>query len=797
MVADLAETSGTSPPSGTTAQFEDFLWRELVFLHGRVCCFSADHGQNDPISTERSFVSLEIPAPSPPAVHDSRIDAAVARHFDRINPNRPPRIITTFEDVDAEITDRDTKTRIEDQTETCTDSPMAFGTAAGRRPYSRRPLRGRVPSDDGDGSPSRTVSGAFMRSTSGTSVGTQGDFALEECDEQSDEPMYTLHPIWKEEILAASTRGILSPVRQTSFQICDTKSTFSSSFFPSSQGILEDNLTQLEMMCNNCVLNKFVAHPNSRQRLFWDLTGMVFVAYDIITIPLMVFDLDETLPMTVLSWALLLFWTIDLPLSFFVGHHEAGVLVTNVLKIAKRYVLSWFSLDIFLLTAEWLLTLTSNDDEEADRLNSIGLARMGKTVRVVRLLRLFRLLRLMKLPKYFVQLEEHIQSEFSVVIIGISKLTACILVINHFIACLWYAVGTTFKSAPEETSWVSGVDWGNRSVWYRYGTSLHWSLTQFTPASMEVFPVNTRERLFAIVVLIFALITFSSFVSSITNAMTRLRNMNSEYAKQLLKFQRYIRYHKISTPLAVRMRRHLEHRLLRADRHIVEKDVELVTLLSEPLRMEMHFEVFAPYLEMHPFFKDVFEDSLQTMRKVCHTCVTEILLSYGDLLFASGDSCGRMFIIKSGSLEYTSEESTHSDPEDVNRGEWLSEASLWTEWTHVGAAVCPSRCNLMALDVELFHNVIKGSRLVKARAARFGEYVVRHLNAMDKLDISDLRDVGMDYAEALGYMKDLPMRMNSNRSISPTASSRCTTAPCSQDVLSPRVPNGSSARFNL
>merc|ERR1719181_2010605 len=98
---------------------------------------------------------------------------------------------------------------------------------------------------------------------------------------------------------------------------------------------------------------------------------------------------------------------------------------------------------------------------------------------------------------------------------------------------------------------------------YLYTTSLHWSLTQFTPASMEVYPENARERTFAIVVLVFALVTFSSFVSSITNAMTHLRNMNSEFEKQLLVFQRYLRYHRISTPLAVRMRRHLEHRLLR------------------------------------------------------------------------------------------------------------------------------------------------------------------------------------------------------------------------------------------
>jgi len=65
------------------------------------------------------------------------------------------------------------------------------------------------------------------------------------------------------------------------------------------------------------------------------------------------------------------------------------------------------------------------------------------------------------------------------------------------------------------------------------------------------------------VVILLGLVTFSSFVSSITNAMTQLRSMHSENIKQLLVFQRYISCRKISPGLAARMRRHLKYQLVK------------------------------------------------------------------------------------------------------------------------------------------------------------------------------------------------------------------------------------------
>ena len=62
--------------------------------------------------------------------------------------------------------------------------------------------------------------------------------------------------------------------------------------------------------------------------------------------------------------------------------------------------------------------------------------------------------------------------------------------------------------------------------------SLHWSLTQFTPSTQNIAPQNAPERCFAIVVLLAGLMTLSSFVSGVTNAVQTLRKLTGGRCKE-------------------------------------------------------------------------------------------------------------------------------------------------------------------------------------------------------------------------------------------------------------------------
>lgn len=88
---------------------------------------------------------------------------------------------------------------------------------------------------------------------------------------------------------------------------------------------------------------------------------------------------------------------------------------------------------------------------------------------------------------------------------------------------------------------------------YQYTTSLHWSLTQFTPASMEVVPTNAPERTYTSCVIIFALVIFSSFVSAITGSVTALQQARERSLRNQMLLRRYLSERGVSTALVFRI----------------------------------------------------------------------------------------------------------------------------------------------------------------------------------------------------------------------------------------------------
>merc|ERR1719456_930812 len=98
----------------------------------------------------------------------------------------------------------------------------------------------------------------------------------------------------------------------------------------------------------------------------------------------------------------------------------------------------------------------------------------------------------------------------------------------------------------------------NQHLAWQYFTSLHWSITQFTPASMDIYATNIVERIFSIVVLFWALLALSSIIANITASMTAIRNMGNDEMKQLWMLRRYLRGLGIPTELHDRIMKYTE-----------------------------------------------------------------------------------------------------------------------------------------------------------------------------------------------------------------------------------------------
>ncbi|CAK0828465.1 unnamed protein product [Prorocentrum cordatum] len=266
-------------------------------------------------------------------------------------------------------------------------------------------------------------------------------------------------------------------------------------------------------------------------------------------------------------------------------------------------------------------------------------------------------------------------------------------------------------------------------LWLSYSTSLHWSLTQFTPASMEIFPRNVAERFFNVGIIVLALLVFSSFVSSITNAMNHIRNINATNTEQETRIRRYFRENSIHHDLAsrvwhfVRNNRKVNVRRLRLA-HVTSLEGLPIRLKDELLQAQ-----HLPVMQRHPFFKLYLPTVGASMKKRC----VQLAIQEADPLASGGSleaimvpgkvakSTGlrnESYVVKKmvfclfGSLEYNDPNGEVIDDDPgciVSPGEWACEAALWLqEATLQGRLVAGSSgCDALLVDADAFRIIAK------------------------------------------------------------------------------------------
>lgn len=435
--------------------------------------------------------------------------------------------------------------------------------------------------------------------------------------------------------------------------------------------------------------------PSATIRSFWDAVSCLFVFYDIVVIPLEFMEPEEAVWMSTMRWLTRLFWTFDIFASFGTGFVAGdGMIELQLDRIAYRYLRTWFLMDFLLVFTDWFEVVWGDGD-------SLGFLRVGRGSRALRIIRLVRLLRLIRVGSIMILIAERVRSERLIILADIMKIIFAILMVAHVMACLWYGIGLD----SDGVTWVQNYDFPSNSLLARYSSSMHWSLTQFSGGMDEIRPFNIPERVYTIFSYVVAFILAAVFVSRLTSSMTRLHMLSNTQAQQLVALRRYLGQNGITSKLALRIQKNAQHAISEQQHQTPEDKVELLQLVSEPLLMELHFELFFPALQWHPFFGPYMEECPHVMRKVCHLAMQIAQVHPGDVVFNAGEIPlhPRMYILTSGTLLYTAMVS--ADTVSVEPFQWLSEGTLWTHWMHRGVLVAKQNCRLCILDATKFQNI--------------------------------------------------------------------------------------------
>jgi hypothetical protein len=481
----------------------------------------------------------------------------------------------------------------------------------------------------------------------------------------------------------------------------------------------------------------FMIFPASPQHLSWDILGLLFVFWDCLWIPFLWFSPRDHWVTGTIVWSARIYWTMALAVAFRIGFlNEQGEAEMRPMKVAKRYIKTWFWLDLFLVWIDWLDVVSKmvSENDQGEGEDGVVNSRLS-ALRAFRVLRTIRLVRLIKAPIFFRYLTELVRSEEVFLFATICKIMLSMFILVHFLACSWYGIGS---SDLYTDSWVKAEDVYRESLALRYTVSFHWSLSTFAGETLFA-ATNLLERIYTCFVLFIAFMIAASLVSSITTAMTRLENNLRQITSQTMQLRRFLGDTGISSKLSVRIQRNARHVLLEQKRNIPESAVELLKVISEPLMVEMHYEVRSGPLVHHPFFECFDETNPAGIRKVCHCAVRQLMVSLGDVLFSDGEAPTNpaMYFLVGGSVRYKQEGGDQPLDLVCNIGQWFAEGVLWTHWHHHGTLRVESEhSRLIVIDAKEFQEICQPFGMIQIQ--RYAEQFVESLNYSDKTAHNDL-----------------------------------------------------------
>jgi len=477
-------------------------------------------------------------------------------------------------------------------------------------------------------------------------------------------------------------------------------------------------------------LRKVPLRPDSSTHLAFELLSVVVLVHDSIMVPLtLCWDLSSERPVHVLMMVSLAVWTVDLLMNFMTGYLRSdGTIEMNRFKVWVHYLKTWFSIDFTVVAAEWTAMIlefvqTSSEGSDGRSGSLVRLTKIGKFSRFLHVLVAIRLLRIA--PKYGRNLG--LSATWSIVPQIIQILTS-IVYINHVNGCMWFLIGRTGYEGDDTggRSWLNqmltdeGPSYYHAGFVFQYFTSVHWSITQMTPGSMEVTPKNSYERMWNIICLLFGLIFGSTLVGQLSSKMVQFNMARSQELKRMENLRKFLHENGVDIVLSRRVQQQAQQRLLGKVR-LMEEDVEDLKNLPSELRSQLHTTIYAQYFMRHPLFCMWNVADATVCRAVCTSGALRMKgLLVGNDLFTPASPAKESWLLLKGNMRYqrvlreeeyvTGKNGEDEEPRkelDVAGNRWLAEVVLWFKWCFAGTLQAESACEFVALECDLLIRVIQ------------------------------------------------------------------------------------------
>mmetsp|Transcript_36845 Transcript_36845/g.84918 ORF Transcript_36845/g.84918 Transcript_36845/m.84918 type:complete len:1099 (+) Transcript_36845:129-3425(+) len=516
--------------------------------------------------------------------------------------------------------------------------------------------------------------------------------------------------------------------------------------------------TKMEMASG--VWYRVIIHPASKRHICFKLLSIFVIVSQLFYLPYaltwenQVDDIDEAV--LILTTA---FWSMDLLLHFLIGYNTTdGEVELRPIQVAKHYLTTWFCIDFTCLMSDFFNVVSEFGALETNT----SATRVLHLVKLQRFLRALVMIRMLRVGR---ELFDFLYSKLSstlLVMLRTFQVTALILWLVHLVACAWYAIGRWAPADPD-ARWIDlplpGLEQNvkDSTPLYQYMTAYHWSLGQISLGGLDVNPVNTWERVLAIACNFFGLLFGGTLVSILATTMMELRELNHDHEVKLRQLREFLIQHGVNIGIRLRVVRQVNDRIKQKDRILLEREVSALNVLSVTLLRELRYNMFRRSVRGHPLLHVWSSINEETLKHLCGEGTRMVMVLQDDELFAAGNSSNAAYLLHDGKMMYHQKEAdgvvSEDESEEVWCNSWVSEASWWCYWFHVGTAVAMTQMTLLMIPSE---TVLEAMTRDPAANAVTLEYGVRFhkalVNCSEDYPITDVDIQHADFNDSLYTM---------------------------------------------
>eukprot|EP00804_Cyclotella_cryptica_P021886 CCRYP_000852-RA/>CCRYP_000852-RA protein AED:0.03 eAED:0.03 QI:454/0.9/0.90/1/0.7/0.72/11/722/2116 len=394
--------------------------------------------------------------------------------------------------------------------------------------------------------------------------------------------------------------------------------------------------------------------PGTRFRFLWDVLCTVFIIYfSVVTIFRFAFRPveDETMPLVLFDFIVDVFFCVDFYLrSSHFAFPEHGIVTTQISSIRRHYMENGMLLD--LASCASLIDVFSYKAKLMARFK----------------LRLFCLLRVLRIPSFFNLIADHLSLRDIRISLASNLLCRIIFfyaIANHWVACLWFIIHRELERDEKFTWATTDCPWdgdaGGRdctSAWDDsigkhnvcnlsmidcYVRSLHFAITTLSTVGYgDVSPVTELETIWENVVVLMGACFSAGLIGSMLQLLSQNDTMGANsFSTKVQKLKEYMAYRKLPSSLQNNI---LYFHHCRWQDSQTKDERETLSLLPEPLQLEISFAVKQRIIQLVPILK---EQPKIVQKRLCNALRHQVYPP-NSIIYSVGELGWEIYFIASG-----------------------------------------------------------------------------------------------------------------------------------------------------